>query len=37
MLIRKAVAERGLTPDLVGLADPKAEDEPREKRRLRNL
>src|ERR1700682_4134287 len=25
--IRKAVAERGLTPDLVGLADTKAEDE----------
>src|SRR5262245_60636714 len=27
--IRKAVAERGLTPGLVGLADAKAEDEPR--------
>ena len=25
--IRKAVAERGLTPGLVGLADAKAEDE----------
>ena len=35
--IRKAVAERGLTPGLVGLADTKAEDEPREKPRLRNL
>jgi hypothetical protein len=29
--IRKAVAERGLTPGLVGLADAKAEDEPRER------
>jgi hypothetical protein len=29
--IRKAVAERGLTPGLLGLADTKAEDEPRER------
>ena len=35
--IRRAGAERGLTPGPVGLADTKAEDEPREKPPLRNL
>jgi hypothetical protein len=31
------VAERGLAPGVVGLADTKAEDEPREEPPLRNL